>query len=139
MGLRTGLGVLVLCVVASVVRAEPPQVGITTTNGHREVIGVSDFDNRHLSFNLRAEKKKREVALSQIARLEFAPFDTVQRAIVEDTLDVFRFRDGNKLKGIFRDLDADEVFALMGAAESGARAVSSSSTTRSRRLSPLRR
>lgn len=118
MGIRIGAGALLLCLFGGQVHAEPPQVGVTTQGGHRAIVGMSDFDNKHLSFKLRSGKEKQELALSQVARLEFAPFDTVERALIEDTLDVFLFRDGNKLKGVFRDLDDDEVFALMGAARS---------------------
>ena len=106
---------LMLCGPA---RAAVVQVGITTRSGDRAVTGVASFDNKPLKFKLKEGKQSRELPLSAVARLEFAPFDSVQHAIKSDSMDVFLFRDGNRLNGVFRDMDGDEVFALMGAAKS---------------------
>ena len=104
--------------VARPAHAADPEVALTARDGQRVVVTLDDFDNKHLVFKLKAGKKKQEVALSGIARIEFAPFDTLARPLVSDTLDVFTFRDGAKLKGVLRDLSSSDANALMGEARS---------------------
>jgi beta-barrel assembly-enhancing protease len=103
---------------ASVARAADPEVAITTRDGERVIVTLDDFDNKRMLFKLKSGKKKQEVGLGGIARIEFAPWDTLARPLVDDTLDVFTFRDGAKLKGVFRDANGSEVNALMGMAQS---------------------
>ncbi len=110
--------VLALFVSAVPARAADPEVAITSRDGQRVIVTLDDFDNKRLLFKLKSGKRKQEVALAGIARIEFAPFDTLARPIVDDTLDVFRFRDGAKLKGVLRDLSGSEADALMGEAHS---------------------
>lgn len=113
-------GLLMLLATVAVVpaRAADPELALTSRDGQRVVVRVKEFDNRGLSFELRDGKRKQTVPLAEIARIEFPPFDTTAHPLREDTLDVFRFRDGQRLKGVFRNLDDDRVVAHMGAARS---------------------
>lgn len=110
--------VVALVMLVPAAHAADPEVALTTRDGERVVVTLDDFDNKRMLFKLKSGKKKQEVALGAIARIEFAPYDTLARPLVDDTLDVFTFRDGAKLKGVFRDANGNEVNALMGQAQS---------------------
>ena len=91
------LAVLLAISISSTASAGGLQLAITPRAGSRVVVTDADFDNKHLKFKFRVGKEKRELPLSDVARVEFAPFDSLSVAPPSGVRDVFTMKCGHNL------------------------------------------
>ena len=103
----------ILMCIASTADAASPLVTVTTRDGLRQTFSFSDFDDKHLSFDLQLGKKDREIELRGISLIQFPPSDSVGAPVTPDSLDLFTMVDGAVVKGIFRRMDDQKVYATL--------------------------
>lgn len=89
----------------------PLTLQIALRDGQAEALAFDGFDEKRLVFKFKTGKDKREIALRDMAALDFAPPDSGVAA--PDSVDVLCLRDGRMLPGLFRRLDDDQVKFLV--------------------------
>ena len=110
MSCRMLLAVLLLCLAAPAFAATP-MITVVGRDGTRSAFAFDDFDNKRLTFELKVGKKDRELDLRGVSAIQFPPADSTV-APNSDQLDVFTMVDGTRMRGTFRRMDNDKVFAL---------------------------
>ena len=108
-----GLVLGAMCFWAQVVSAASLAVIVTTRDGQRETFTFSDFDEKRLLFELRLGKADRDIELRGVSMLEFPPADTTAASPSSDSLDVFTMVDGKMVRGTFRRMDDEKIYAVI--------------------------
>jgi Zn-dependent protease with chaperone function len=91
--------------------AAAPVLTVTGRDGHRETFAFDDFDNKRLMFQLKVGTKDRELDLLGVSAIQFPPHDTATVSPTSDSLDVFTMVDGKTVRGVFRRMDDQKVYA----------------------------
>ncbi|MHB8078104.1 MAG: M48 family metallopeptidase [Candidatus Krumholzibacteriia bacterium] len=115
------LGLVLLSAVAgssarpALARSNDRSLTVCTRDGQSESLVLDKYDGDHLIFKLKAGKEKREIALRQIARLEFACVDSDSiDMVVADSLDAVSLLDGGRVMGVLRRLDSRRTRVFVG-------------------------
>lgn len=94
--------------------AKEVNVKVATRLGQSIIYRFSDFDERRLNFKFKSGKQERQIDPRDINTIYFdttvSESDTQK---ISDTLDFFLLNDGNTARGIFKNMDSDEIKALI--------------------------
>jgi hypothetical protein len=102
------------------VSASPPAplLTISTRDGYTGTLTFSDFDEKHLTLKLKADKQGREFSLREIASIAFTPTDsTAPEPLQPDSLDSIFLRNGNHLFGVFRRMDDKHTYVVLSTSD----------------------